>query len=282
MPLKTTESNTWEVYGLWSAEMPVTAIMNIRPLQGGRAPRSFRALFHPLFLDLISRVDAGLGGAIHGSGGMAPFSLSPIRGELHGGDRISPNTDYWVRIAMLDGATENVFLKSLEKGLWNEPFLLADIPFLMEDVILGEHQDHAWSGRKTYRELLEDTSGTTKIAIQLASPTAFKRGDLHYPLPEPGLLLHNLVRRWDLFSPMPFPVKIDPGKVSFSYMRIQTQPYPLRKGGTVLGCIGKLTFLIDAKEKEAASYGTLLRFAFFSGIGVKTAQGMGMCRLLEN
>ncbi len=259
--------------------MPATAIINMRALTGGRMPRSFHCLVHPLFLDRISEADADLGKALHDSGGMAPYSISPVMGKKIKGSVLAGES-YWVRICMLDETLEDAFLRTLEKGFWNEPLYFGELSFMVEDVVLGEQDGNVWSGRTTYQELGMNSCGREKISLRFASPTSFKRGDMHYPLPEPVLVFHNLIKRWNAFSPPGFKAPDDLNFVSFSFLDIRTERYSLRKGGTVLGFVGDVTLHFNVKDKPAHYFGAILDFAFYSGIGVKTTQGMGMCRVI--
>ncbi len=256
--------------------MPVTAIINLRALSKGTVTRSFHCLMHPVVLDRISKADTAMGKILHDGGIMPPFSISPVMGARK---RIVENESYWVRICILNDELENAFLETLEKGIWNEPIQLENHIFMAEDVVLGKQEGNHWSGRDSYEELL-NKGNSQKISLVIASPMSFKRGDLHYPLPEASLIFGNLSRRWNLFSDHKLPENPDCTNVSYSYLNIKTEPFSLRKGGTILGVIGKLT-LIFKNINNMKWYHALLRFAFYSGIGVKTTQGMGMSRIIE-
>ena len=150
----------------------------------------------------------------------------------------------------------------------------------MEDVVLGKEKGNPWSGRKDYKDMIEGDIRPKKITIRLASPMSFKRGDLHYPLPEPTMIFSNLARRWNLFCSETLDESRPCLDVSYSNFDIWTEPYTLRKGGAVLGAVGRLTFIFLGENETVRYCRTLLAFAFFSGIGVKTTQGMGMCRII--
>jgi len=235
---------------------------------------------HPVFLDRIAATDFALGDVLHDSGAMSPFSISPVMGRKLKGCILS-NETYWVRICMLDPGLEDVFLRSLEKGLWNEPIYLGDLSFIVEDIVLGKNDGNPWAGRQSYKDMLSQDCSIKKISLHMVSPVSFKRGDLHYPLPEPGQIFSNLARRWNSFSIYKIPDKPDCLDVSYGYFDVHTEQYSLRKGGTVIGAVGDLTFVFQGDEDSLRYYRTLLNFAFFSGIGVKTTQGMGMCRIIE-
>ena len=117
--------------------MPTTAIINLRALSGGKMPRSFHCLMHPLFLDKIAESASDLGEALHSAGAMAPYSISPVMGKKINGS-ILENESYWVRICLLRDDLEDVFLTTLEKGLWNQPVVLGDLLFQVENIVLGK------------------------------------------------------------------------------------------------------------------------------------------------
>lgn len=259
--------------------MPVTAIIRMKSLGDGAAPRSFHALFHSVLFDRITAANPNLGSSIHDSNLMAPFSLSPVMGRLFDKRTVRRDEIYTIRVGILHAELEQVFFETLERGLWKDPLDLAGLPFQVEEITLGEKEGEPWSGKADYAQLLERSTGSTRIRLQLASPMAFRRGGLHYPLPDPCMVFANLTRRWNLFSPVKLPEKPSCDNVSFTSFNLCTKPFALRKGGTVFGAVGRVTFILRGKEKERRNYESLLRFAFFSGIGVKTGQGMGMCRI---
>lgn len=256
--------------------MPVTAIIHLRAASSGLVTRSFHCLMHPVFLDRISKADPALGKRLHDCGGMVPFSLSPIMGVAK---RIKENESYWMRVCLLQDSLADAFLDSLEKNFWSEPIFLENHIFIPESVVFGKKNGDPWSGGESYREILESCKGSKRLTLHIASPLSFKRGDLHYPLPDPALIAGNLARRWDLFADVPLPENTGCDNISFSYLNIKTMPFSLRKGGTIIGSSGKISFIVKGSTNERRYFEALLRFAFYAGVGVKTTQGMGMCRM---
>jgi CRISPR-associated endoribonuclease Cas6 len=234
---------------------------------------------HPVLLNRISEADPNMGKILHDSGSMSPFSLSPVMGIT--GQRIRENQTCWVRLSILNNELENAFLESLEKGFWQDPISLENHIFVVEDVRWGKDPDNIWTGRESYEEVIIRSIPKDKIGLRIETPMSFKRSDFNYPLPESSMIFGNLSRRWNLFSPIKFPENPDFTNVSYAFFDIKTQPYSLRKGATILGVKGKLTFVFKGSENELSYYHSLLRFAFYSGIGVKTTQGMGMVRIKE-
>lgn len=254
--------------------MPVTVIVNLRAATGGKLPRSFHCLIHAVFLERISRTNDAMGRRIHGGG--APFAISPIMGAR---ERVIENETYWVRFSLLTEDLAGVFLDAMEKHIWNEPIRLENHRFIPEDIVFGGRPGLPWSGSATFGDLMAQGGEADRLTLFIESPVSFKRGDLHYPLPEPGLIANNLTRRWNAVSSWPLPTQPSWEEIGVSFLNLKSQPYPLRKGGTIVGVTGKLTFIGKGSPEKLRQFNTLLRFAFYAGIGVKTTQGMGMCRL---
>jgi hypothetical protein len=126
-------------------------------------------------------------------------------------------------------------LRSLEKGLWNEPIYLGDLSFIVEDIVLGKNDGNPWAGMQSYKDKLSQDALSKKSA-PYGKPRPFKRGDLHYPLPEPGQIFSNLARRWNSFSIYRYRTS-RLSDVSYGYFDVHTEQYSLRKGGTVIGAV---------------------------------------------
>lgn len=251
----------------------------MRSLTSGKTPRSIHALMHSFLFHQIAKVSPEWSAKIHDTGEMLPFSISPIMGIQ--GSEIIENQSLSLRIAILHDLFENILIETMEKGLWKEPFRLEKNLFQVEEIVVGKQNNNLWSGRESYEELNEISSVKKSITIEIATPLAFKRSDLHYPLPEVSLFFKNILHRWNLCCPYILPEETEHIHIGYSYINIQTIPYSLRKGGSIVGCIGRLTFILKASEAERKLYHKLLRFAFYSGVGVKTAQGMGMIRITK-
>lgn len=257
--------------------MPVTAIIKLRALSQGPVSRSFHCLMHPVLLDRIATVQPELAKALHDAKGLMPFSLSPVMGVRK---RVRENQSCWVRIGILSQELEDGFCQSLESGKWQEPIALEEHRFGVEEVVLGSRAEDPWTGRTSYQEMMLTPELGKKAGLTFISPVAFKRGELHYPLPEPGLIFQNLARRWDRLTRFPLPSDLDFQAVSCSHFDLRTRPYTLRKGGTIVGAVGKLSFHFPKKDENLTfCCQVLLEFAFYAGIGVKTTQGMGLCRI---
>jgi len=260
--------------------MPVTAILNLRAATRGPVKRSFHCLTHPIFLDRLSKADPDMSARLHNAGTHAPYSISPVMGVK---GRVEENRSYWVRFGLFQNEMEEAFLKTMENGAWQSPVPLESHLFHVESILWGKGEEHPWANGETFEDLVARFAPRGKEKLTIASPMAFKRGDVHYPLPEPAMIFQNLLRRWNAASPFPLDAqRLDFSRVTFSKLNIRTEPFALRNGGTIVGCRGRLSFLTSQCSEEIRFVcGVLLRFAFYAGIGVKTTQGTGMARVEE-
>lgn len=257
--------------------MPTTAILRMRALDGGRPARALHGLFHPALLERLRAVDSGLSARVHDGAAPGAFSLSPI---MNLPKTMDEGASCWVRVGLLNPEMEDAFVSTLEAGHWREPVTLGDHRFQVTHVALGPEDGEPWSGRADLEELINNTPSVDGAEVKIASPLAFKRGDLHHPLPEPELFFGNLLRRWNEALPVPLPRQLDWNAVGVSRLELRSERFSLRRGGTVVGCKGRIGFVFRGDPAQKYLFHLLLRFAFFAGVGVKTAQGMGMCRLL--
>ena len=257
--------------------MPATAILKLRALDEGVPPRSIHGLLHPALLERLRAADGGLSARLHDGSAPGAFALSPLMGLPR---RLREGDACWARVGLLNPEMEDAFVSTLEHGFWREPLSLGEFPFRVSDVLLGAREREPWSGRISFEDLIENTIPLESADVEIASPLAFKRGDVHYPLPEPELFFGNLLRRWNDVASIPLPRILEWEAVGISFLNLRTEPFPLRRGGTVVGCLGRVRFVFRCEPAQRYLFHLLLRFAFYAGVGVKTAQGMGMCRML--
>jgi len=63
--------------------------------------------------------------------------------------------------------------------------------------------------------------------------------------------------------------------VSYQNYRIQSEKYPIKRGQIIPGACGELELKFTGKPNENEALSLLFRYAEYSGIGAKTALGMG-------
>lgn len=131
----------------------------------------------------------------------------------------------------------------------------------------------------SFQNLLQLPAQET-IDLQLLSPTSFKQGKEIQPFPLPELVFNSLLRRWNAFAPQELCFPAIEWRGLVSAYELKTHAFKL-KGGAEIGGQGLVRYRFP--EPEQAKIATALaHFARFSGVGRKTAMGMGQAQLLES
>ena len=119
--------------------------------------------------------------------------------------------------------------------------------------------------------------------LEFLTPTAFRQNGRYVILPDIRLLCQSLMLKYSASSGMIDMMDEEALEqiVENSFItrhRIQSKPFPL-EGTTIPGFMGSVTFRCKGTETMARYLRLLLTFGEFSGVGVKTAVGMGAMRV---
>ncbi|MBD2027013.1 CRISPR system precrRNA processing endoribonuclease RAMP protein Cas6 [Leptolyngbya sp. FACHB-711] len=128
-------------------------------------------------------------------------------------------------------------------------------------------------------EMLSQVSPQRMIDLQFLTPTSFKQGRAIQPFPLPDLVFGSLLRRWNAFTPveLQFPQQAWNG-ITAAY---ELKTYAMKmKGGAEIGAQGWARYEFS-NEAQAQIATVLAHFAQFSGVGRKTAMGMGLTKRME-
>lgn len=228
---------------------------------------------------------------------------------------LDPQKTYTVRITLLLGDLFPLFYNALTQfqaagaGAANSPFLqLGKQLFLLEEVTLTNDDPGGWSGFTSLATLVAEArqkkfSGTACMTIEFGALTTFNRGNskvgygLHQVmLPLPHFLFQNLARRWE---------DIAPPELLGLIQKEQLEQYLQADGAIIVdydlkahhvhftthpqrGFVGSCTYQLRGPDEptNAENYLTirqqiylLAQLAFYSGIGYKTAMGLGQARM---
>jgi CRISPR-associated endoribonuclease Cas6 len=154
-----------------------------------------------------------------------------------------------------------------------------------------------WAGQATFEELGKQAFERPMMqshTIEFATPTAFHRGGLSVPMPLPELVFGNLVQAWNQFSPVALPVMMNvfvEQCVGVAKHRIATRMMMISGQERQVGFVGSVEFMVMGQEKSGyseqeyrlcvQSLELLTKYAFYVGVGVRTAVGMGQVRQIE-
>lgn len=253
---------------------------------------------HAAFLELVREIDPELAARLHDTNGRKPFTTSPLmtwaqggRGETgpalgrHETVRLPVGWEGWLRVTLLDEGLFRVFIDHFLLGSARPRLRLGDAHFLVKEV-LTTPGSHPWAGTVRTDELrgLLDLPAPRRLGLRLATPTAFSLGGERVStFPSPDLVFMNLVRAWEglgedhgISGPLREYVS---AQVLAGAYRLHTEPF-LIQNQTQLGAVGEVEYVrLDGTDHPLGrALNLLAQFAFFAGLGRKTAMGMGMVR----
>ena len=221
-------------------------------------------LIHGAFFAALASRDAGLAREVH-DGPVKPFTLSVLQApEGRPAERILAGGEYWFRFTAMGPRAASLCL-AWEGG---QALRIGRIRFAIGEV------------RHPAEEAEVRASGA--FEIEFLSPAAFKCGDSHLPLPEPGLLWDGLDRKWALASGSPGEmISADAWRrvVRLREHELRTVAFRLRDC-IIPGFVGRAVFETDKRAPAdlRSRAARLAAFARIAGVGVKTTVGMGQVR----
>lgn len=244
-----------------------------------------------------------------------PGLLKAERDNIH--LPLDPQKRYTIRLTLLLGDLFPLFYTTLVQFQTGRstgatpPFLqLGKQLFLLEEVSLTNDGLDLWTGFSSLANLVEDAKQarfgrTTPLTLEFGSLTTFNRGNhkIGYGthqvmLPLPQMVFQNLARRWEDIAP---PELMD-------VVRKEDIDQYLEEDGVVIvdynltahhvhftthlqrGFIGTCTYQLRGPQRQSDTRTPLTlrqqiyllaQLAFYTGVGYKTAMGLGQARVRE-
>jgi CRISPR-associated endoribonuclease Cas6 len=243
----------------------------VLPVACGRA-------IHAQVLQWFRLADPDISEAIHQSQ-ESPISLSGLMGK-HRKSGVRAGDEFFFRIGLLNGSLLGPLLYGLEQ--WGDkPFSLAKCPFVLRSINVVPGTD-PWVGSSDYLLLAKISTTSDELLLKLLSPTSFKlnSGQGIQPFPLPESVFGNLQRRWNVFAPEEWQFSKIQWSGLVSDYDLKTQKIKM-DNSVEIGAVGWVRYRFP--DPEQARRATILaHFAFFAGVGRKTAMGMGQVFLQQN
>ena len=230
-------------------------------------------------MNWLSLGDSQLANRIH-TDQVMPFSVSGLTGfrrknpDRHRNDRktVTQSGDgFCFRIGILAGD----LLPPLLDGLtaWGtQPISLAKCSFVIRQ-IYSMPGSHPQVGSSDYYLLAKTPKPSDDLTLNFLTPTSFKQQQSVQPFPLPELVFGGLARRWDTFAPEELRFGVIPWQGVISAFELKTHALKM-EGGAEIGAVGWVRYrFLDPEQARVATI--LAQFANFSGVGRKTAMGMG-------
>lgn len=281
----------------------VSLVLTLRPLAvteqpEGKPPWLGRAA-QALFLRAIAGVDEALASALHedppsaspqAANPVRPYTVSTLMGHFVKG-LPDPQTTYTLRLTAFRQDVAQALLTATQTGGALAPGQTVELdylPFVVEAIQPFSSHDSPWAMITNYQaisaSLWTAEPAPRRLRFQWTSPTTFKSGGRHVPLPQPELVFGSLLERWNGCSPISFPAETKRYAaecLAVSQYDLKTVPVPQKGGGLRVGAVGSVTFTTLNYDRYWMSVLTVLaRFSLFCGLGVGTAQGLGQVRLV--
>ncbi len=271
--------------------MLTSTVVKLRALRNGWLPRAAGEYGHAAFLSLIREVAPDLSRALHEAGTRQPYTVSPLMGCKRDGRgmRVREDGTYWMRFTMLDPSLYSVFSRYFADNTSPDLSLrLGDVAFAIDEITTAQQPEH-WSGYTSFSDLLEKAGMNSIIPLQFHSLTAFSLGEVNGSgprfglFPEPTLVFDSLLRHWNQFArellkePSEWQRWIGQHVIVRRY-RTQSDLWQFEHHPQV-GFVGHCAYEVKGNHpEEARLLNALADFAFYAGVGCKTAQGMGQSR----
>lgn len=258
--------------------------LELRPTHNDTVPGWLGRVAQAVYLKAMQRIAPEVSAAVHDSQSYHPYTVSDVlplvKTELRDLSRSQPLT---LVLTTLHHQVTRLTLNAVIPQ-WQKDGL--DLHGQRLKVINAEVE------AATFEALLAEGHTQTKrhIPLRFLTPTSTKksrrRGERNerresqvVPLPMPDRIFGSLYDRWNFFAPQPLPealrAEID-DEIAIHYANIHTHYVDrerANKGGTV-GFVGDVTFFCTSRDFLGYVH-ALAAFARYSGVGIKTTQGMG-------
>lgn len=283
-------------------------VLTLRPVRPGAPPPNLGRAAHAVLLDAIRQFDPALSDDLHhgpstgspvtatqlepGQGsGPRPFTASGLIGSSRR-HQLSPERTYALRFTALTSAVAQALQAAAEGGrlsLGEEVHLLEYR--LRIERLAKRPEEHPWAGTTSYAALaspwlLGRVPPKSRVALLFASPTTFKSGGLHVPIPLPALVFGSLLDKWNAFSPVALPIEVRRFAqecVALTAYRLSTRMPPSKDGGLRAGAVGMARYTaVNHDPYWLSALNLLADFAFYAGVGAGTTMGFGQCRRIED
>jgi CRISPR-associated endoribonuclease Cas6 len=282
-----------------------STVLKLNPTAPGNIPPTQGRLAQAAFLNLVRSIDPDLSAALHADNQRRPYTISPLlgnNGRLHNGN---PHQPVWLRCTLLTNQLFSAFTQfllmqneELRTKNWGAPVLqLGQTTFAVTEM-LTTPGSHPWAGYTSLVDLCQQwqnsppNAAAHKIKLHFAGGVVFSRssnkdgmGKFMEYFPYPEMFFGSVEARWRELTGLPTPMS---NKELREYARetIVVSAFDMKTalhhywGQPQPGGAGRITFELrdTANAPMTAFLNTLADFAFYSGVGAKTAMGMGQVR----
>jgi len=266
-----------------SPQLPASSEQKpVLPLWWGRAA-------HALLLNVIRQKDDVLADRLHDSdSGPRPFTVSTLMGRFPHGE-LDPQTTYTLRFTAVSDEIAAPIFAAAQPGCALAPEAVVELDYLPFQVTAAcwDGASHPWAAATTYQELsapylLAQVTAPRHVTLDFTSPTTFKSGGMHIPIPLPELVFGSLLEKWNTFAPIAFPPetrRYAAECLAISRYKIESRSVRVKGQALRMGAIGRVTYTsLNYDRYWMSLVQVLAEFALFAGVGAGTTMGLGQGR----
>ena len=269
-----------------SAPDLLSLVLTLRPLAAPPdrpLPVWWGPAAHAALLRVVQPADPDLSARLHDGDGLKPFTASSLMG------RPAPGRTSTLRFSAATAELSALLLQAAQAGPL-APGARLELDYIPFEITAAAWDEaaHPWAGTASYADL---TAGSLlggapprRITLQFASPTGFRSGGMHQPLPLPELVFGSLLERWNRFAPAAFPEEARryAGEcLAISRFELRSRSAPLKGSGLRVGALGTVAYAaLNADRFWLSVMHTLAAFALYAGVGAGAGLGFGQCRAL--
>lgn len=260
--------------------------LEIRPRHHQEIPQWLGRATHAWFFESVAKVQKTLSEHLHDMNQIKPFTVSNLIGGKHksGMVLINPKETYRLRITTLHADLTSILKHGLTTQWWRDGIRLHDQAFNIVNI----HVDGDWNQQTLYEHLYAQASTSNRLKFQFGSPTAFKSDGKHTPFPLPELVFNSLWQRWQYFS------NVDVNRDVLAYVRehVTVNHYKLQthqarfdhthRVDLIPGFTGEVQYYLGRDVEAIRILNALGHYSLFSGVGVRTAMGLGQSRVIAS
>ncbi len=233
---------------------------------------------------------------------------------------LTPEKIYTIRITLLLGELFPLFYKALTdfqqsriNGGAIPPFMrLGRQTLLLEEVVIENTTPMGWTGFTSFADMVEEVrskklASVQRLKLEFASLTSFNRGNAKTRaygnhsarLPFPAYVFPYLAKRWQELAPPELAncVQVEAIEQYIQDEGIVISDYDFKPHSVKfsthrqLGFIGSCTYALRSPDDPTTADAPLTvrqqllllgQLAFYTGVGYKTAMGMGRTRWIQN
>jgi CRISPR-associated endoribonuclease Cas6 len=296
-------------------------VIRLRPERGAAPPDAQGHQAQALFLDLVRQVDPELSQALHAHALSKPFTVAVLPQTIddrrwttersqtqdaatneqsdsmqsssaaHRPSSVVGRPSIELRVAF----TRAEFFAPITRALLEQttaPTLRLGRTALALADVFGTPGSHAWAGYDSFTSLAQAVRPAGQVTLEFATPTAFGQATLTDGrkrlglLPAPDTVFKSIAQRWNELAPPALAINLDLlvaacADTLITRYTLETRQINLGKGPQK-GFAGRCSYELPINPEQRRTLTLLADAVFYTGVGMKTARGMGLCRRIEN